>query len=98
MTAACPSILGGEGMAEKENQITFQSGSTKQAKRSDELASPKIDRPDHTSLFLPLPRHDERVLPARIVSRTFSDSWQHRQGINNFKASFMMSFWSLYQC
>lgn len=40
--------------AEKENQITFQSGSTKQAKRSDELASPKIDRTDRTAPFLSL--------------------------------------------
>lgn len=87
---------GGGKRAEKENQITFQSDSTKQAKRSDKLASPKIDRPDHSSLAAA--RHDERVLPMRIVSRTFSDSWKYRQGINNFKPRFMMSFRSLYQC
>lgn len=100
MTAACPSILGNKkkhekGRKGKSNHFSEWLHKASEVLRRACFAQNRSTRP-HCSFSLP--RHEERVLPMRIISRTLSDSWQHRQGVNIFKGRFMMSFWSVYQC
>lgn len=96
--AACPSILGlkkksGVGGEKRENQITF---SEWLCKASEALRRARFAQ-NRSAGDAPLPRPLSLVMkrertPMRIISRSFSGSRRHRQGINNHKANFVMFF------